>query len=115
LWTTALELLGAGAALVLAGAAAGEVAGGVGHVSLGSAVAFAYLVLPGSVLAYSGFVWLLEHEPVSTVATYAYVNPVVALGLGWALLGEGLSATMAAGSVSSSPRSRSSCAARAAD
>ena len=50
-------------------------------------------------LGYSAFVWLLEHVPVSTVATYAYVNPVVALVSGWALLGEGLTATMAAGSV----------------
>jgi drug/metabolite transporter (DMT)-like permease len=99
LWTTALQLLAAGAVLVLAGAATGELAHGVGSVSAASAVGFAYLVLPGSILAYSAFVWLLEHEPVSTVATYAYVNPVVALALGWALLGEGLTATMAAGSV----------------
>jgi drug/metabolite transporter (DMT)-like permease len=99
LWTTALQLLAAGAVLVAAGAATGELAGGIGHVSAASAAGFAYLVLPGSILAYSAFVWLLEHEPISTVATYAYVNPVVALALGWALLGAGLSATMAAGSV----------------
>ncbi|HEX2103006.1 MAG TPA: EamA family transporter [Solirubrobacteraceae bacterium] len=99
LWTTALQLLAAGAVLVLAGAATGEVAAGAGRVSTESAVAFGYLVLPGSILAYSAFVWLLEHEPVSTVATYAYVNPVVALVLGWLVLGEGLTATMAAGSV----------------
>jgi drug/metabolite transporter (DMT)-like permease len=88
----------AGTVLVL-GAATGELADGIGRVSAASAVGFAYLVLPGSILAYRAFVWLLEHEPVSTVATYAYVNPVVALTLGWALLGEGLSAAMAAGSV----------------
>jgi len=45
----------------------------------------------------TAFVGCSSTEPVSTVATYAYVNPVVALGLGWALLGESLSATMAAG------------------
>jgi drug/metabolite transporter (DMT)-like permease len=99
LWTTALQLLAAGGVLVVAGAATGETVGGTGAISAESALAFAYLVLPGSILAYSAFVWLLEHEPVSTVATYAYVNPVVALTLGWALLGEGLSAAMAAGSV----------------
>jgi drug/metabolite transporter (DMT)-like permease len=99
LWTTALQLLAAGAVLMAVGAATGESVTGAGAISAESALAFAYLVLPGSILAYSAFVWLLEHEPVSTVATYAYVNPVVALGLGWALLGEGLSATMAAGSV----------------
>jgi drug/metabolite transporter (DMT)-like permease len=99
LWTTALQLLAAGGVLVVAGAATGETVAGAGAISAESALAFAYLVLPGSILAYSAFVWLLEHEPVSTVATYAYVNPVVALTLGWALLGEGLSAAMAAGSV----------------
>jgi drug/metabolite transporter (DMT)-like permease len=99
LWTTALQLLAAGVALIVAGAAAGEVAQRVGRISAESALAFAYLVVPGSILAYSAFVWLLEHVPVSTVATYAYVNPVVALVSGWALLGEGLTATMAAGSV----------------
>jgi drug/metabolite transporter (DMT)-like permease len=99
LWTTALQLLAAGVALLAAGAAVGEVARGVGHISVKSWLAFSYLVVPGSILAYSAFVWLLEHVPVSTVATYAYVNPVVALISGWALLGEGLTATMAAGSV----------------
>jgi drug/metabolite transporter (DMT)-like permease len=53
LWTTAIQLLAAGVVLLAAGAAAGELAGGAGHVSLGSAVAFAYHVLPGSILAYS--------------------------------------------------------------
>jgi drug/metabolite transporter (DMT)-like permease len=48
-------------------------------------------------LAYVAFVWLLDHARIATVSTYAYVNPVVAVVAGWALLGEGVSATMAVG------------------
>jgi drug/metabolite transporter (DMT)-like permease len=69
----------------------------VGEASGESLAAFAYLTLIGSLAAYSAFVWLLANAPVSTVSTYAYVNPVVALVLGWAILGEDLSALMALG------------------
>ena len=62
-----------------------------------SLLAFAYLVGPGSLVAYAAFVWLLANVPISTVSTYAYVNPVVAVLLGWALLGEEITAAMAAG------------------
>jgi drug/metabolite transporter (DMT)-like permease len=62
-----------------------------------SLLAFAYLVGPGSLLAYSVFVWLLEHESISTVSTYTYVNPVVAIVLGWALLSGAVTPAVAAG------------------
>ena len=67
---------------------------------------FAYLVLFGSLLAFSAYVWLLRNARTSLVATYAYVNPVVAVALGWAVLGEayGLRTLVAGGS--SSARSR---------
>ena len=52
--------------------------------------AIAYLVVFGSWVGYSSYIWLLRHVPTSKVATYAYVNPVVALLLGWAFLGESL-------------------------
>jgi drug/metabolite transporter (DMT)-like permease len=60
-------------------------------------VAFSYLAAIGSLVAYSAFVWLLENAKVSTVATYAYVNPVVAVILGVVVLGERVSVTMALG------------------
>jgi drug/metabolite transporter (DMT)-like permease len=62
-----------------------------------SLVAFAYLVVFGSWLAFTAYAWLLQNAPVSRVATYAYVNPVVAIALGWALLDEAVTATTFAG------------------
>lgn len=63
--------------------------------------ALTYLVLVGSLLGFSTYMWLLRVVPPARAATYAYVNPVVALFLGWALAGEALSAfTLAAVSVS---------------
>jgi len=50
--------------------------------------AMAYLVLFGSVLAFSAYVWLVANAPISLVATYAYVNPVIAVFLGWLILDE---------------------------
>ena len=50
--------------------------------------AMLYLVVFGSWVGYSAYVWLLRHVPTSKVATYAYVNPVVAVFLGWIVLGE---------------------------
>jgi drug/metabolite transporter (DMT)-like permease len=50
--------------------------------SSGSALAWVYLVLVGSVVGYTAYTWLLAHAPLSTVSTYAYVNPVVAILLG---------------------------------
>ena len=55
-----------------------------------SIVAFVYMVTAGSLLAFTAYVWLLHNAPISTVATYAFVNPVVAVLLGWAILSERL-------------------------
>jgi drug/metabolite transporter (DMT)-like permease len=98
--STTVQLGAAGAALVLAGAALGE----LGELrpaafSADSVLAFAYLVVPGSLIAYTAFVWLLANAPIGTVATYAYVNPVVAVGIGALLLGETVTAAMATGGV----------------
>jgi drug/metabolite transporter (DMT)-like permease len=62
-------------------------------------VAFSYLVVAGSVVAFPVYVWLLEHSTPAKVSTYAYVNPVVAVFLGWLVLGEpmNLRILMAAG------------------
>jgi drug/metabolite transporter (DMT)-like permease len=53
-------------------------------------LAFSYLVVVGSIIAFPVYVWLLEHSTPSKVSTYAYVNPVVAVFLGWAVIGEPL-------------------------
>ena len=61
-------------------------------------LAFAYLVVFGSLVAFSAYAWLLKNVRISTVATYAFVNPVVAVALGAAFLGEPITpTTLAAG------------------
>jgi drug/metabolite transporter (DMT)-like permease len=69
----------------------------VGHVELSSVIALAYLVLFGSVVAFTAYSWLLGVAPVSKVATYAYVNPVVAVVLGALFVNEKVTATCVAG------------------
>ena len=63
----------------------------------GSLLAFAYLVVFGSIVGYTAYVWLLHHVPLGTVSTYAYVNPVVAIALGVLFLDESLTARIALG------------------
>lgn len=65
----------------------------LGAITARSWIAFAYLILVGSVIGFSAYVWALKHAPISKVATYAYVNPVVALFLGWAILSEDVTAS----------------------
>ena len=59
----------------------------------------AYLVVCGSWIGYSAYIWLLEHVPTPKVATYAYVNPIVAVFLGWLLLKEKVDPYMLVGTV----------------
>ena len=49
-----------------------------------------YLITFGSLLAFTSYAWLLQNAPISKVSTYAYVNPVVAIALGWLILGESI-------------------------
>ena len=53
-----------------------------------SLLALAYLIVFGSWVAFTAYAWLLQNAPISKVATYAYVNPVVAIVLGWLILDE---------------------------
>jgi drug/metabolite transporter (DMT)-like permease len=90
-------LLGGGVCL-LTGALVGELGDfQPAEFSSRSLVAFAYLVVFGSWLAFTAYAWLLQNAPVSRVATYAYVNPVVAIALGWAILDEAVTPTTFAG------------------
>ena len=86
---TAMEMLAGGAVLFLAGLVAGE-AGRIdpARFSVTSVLALGYLVVFGSLVGFTAYTWLLKHAPVSTVATYAYVNPIVAVALGAFLLHE---------------------------
>jgi drug/metabolite transporter (DMT)-like permease len=87
--STGWQMLFGGAVLLVAGLAAGEAGRvDVGSFSAKSAWALAFLIVIGSILAYSAYTWLLQNAPISQVATYAYVNPVVAVVLGAAILDE---------------------------
>lgn len=96
--TAVYEMLGGGAILVVTGALAGEFSDfSLGAVPASGWWAFLYLTFVGSVIAYSAFVWLLEHAPVSLTTTYAYVNPVVAVMLGALILSEPITAAVVVG------------------
>jgi len=85
----AATTIGGGAVALTVGFLVGEGADlDLGALSARSLVGFVYLVLIGSVVGFSAYVWLLKNAPISKVATYAYVNPVVALFLGWLILSE---------------------------
>ena len=64
------------------------------HVSTTSIVALVYLIVFGSLVGFSAYVWLLRAAPLSLVSTYAYVNPVVAVILGTIFLGEAITARL---------------------
>ena len=64
-----------------------------------SIVGFFYLVTFGSVIGYTAYVWLLDNAPIGKVATYAYVNPVVAIALGAIVLHESLTWSIGIGAV----------------
>jgi len=87
--TTIVEMAVGGTAMVLLGSVGGEWRRlDLAASTPASWIAYLYLILIGSVIAYSAYVWLLANAPVSLVTTYAYVNPAVAVFLGWALAGE---------------------------
>jgi drug/metabolite transporter (DMT)-like permease len=87
--STALQMLAGGALLAVIAVAVGEPAGAdPANFSTASLLAMAYLVVFGSLVAFSAYTWLLQHTSVSVVSTYAYVNPVVAVFLGAVVLSE---------------------------
>lgn len=86
---SSLQMLGGGGTLLFAAFVHGDFARfDAGAITRNSWAAFAYLVAVGSLVGFSTFVWLMKHSTPARVATYAYVNPVVAVFLGWLLLGE---------------------------
>lgn len=86
---TAYEMLIGGVLLAATGAAFGEHWGAVvDKMTVGALLALIYLALIGSIVAFTAYLWLLDHAPLSQVSTYAYANPVVAVALGALMLGE---------------------------
>ena len=83
-----VQMLVAGAALTLVGTLAGE--WGAFRLSARSTAALAYLVVFGSIVAYGSFIYAMQKLPLSIVSTHSYINPVIAVLLGWAVLGEPL-------------------------
>src|SRR3954447_17043234 len=84
-----LTMIAGGVLLFLAAGIAGEFAGfRPGRISLRSGLSLGYLILFGSVIAYSAYMWLLEHRSPTLVATHTFVNPAVAVMLGWLLASE---------------------------
>jgi drug/metabolite transporter (DMT)-like permease len=94
LLAAAMQMLTASAFLAVAGLAMGE-AGRIRAESFATdqLLAFAYLIVFGSLIAYSAYAWLLKNVRISTVSTYAFVNPVVAVALGAAFLDEAITLT----------------------
>jgi drug/metabolite transporter (DMT)-like permease len=94
---TAYELMAGGVSLTLAGFIKGEEISDFMDGSSWSWLWFVYLVIFGSIIAYSAYLWLVQNAPVSLTATYAYVNPVIAVALGAIFLDEVITASYAFG------------------
>ncbi len=99
LLSTGMQMLAGAAALFIVSAATGELRGfSFGDVSMRSWWGLIYLITFGSLVGFVAYGWLLHNAPISLVSTYAYVNPIVAVFLGWLLAGEMLNGRIAVAS-----------------
>ena len=94
---TAYEMLAGGASLTLAGFIKGESISDFLDATSWSWLWFVYLIIFGSIAAYSAYLWLVANAPVSLTATYAYVNPIIAVALGAIFLDELITGAYAIG------------------
>jgi drug/metabolite transporter (DMT)-like permease len=98
--STGAQMLAGGTLLAIAAVASGELSELNSDSFTDEAVAaLIYLILFGSLVAFTAYVWLLRNAPISLVATYAFVNPVVAIFLGWLILSEEITPTTVIGAV----------------
>ncbi|RJP61509.1 MAG: multidrug DMT transporter permease [Ignavibacteriales bacterium] len=97
LMSASVQMIVAGILQTLLGIIIGE-AGKV-HITQSNLFAFLYLITFGSLVGYTSYIYAVSHLPVSLVSTYAYINPVIALFLGWLILGEALSLTIVLASI----------------
>jgi drug/metabolite transporter (DMT)-like permease len=96
--STGWQMIAGGGAMLAGALLSGEANDlHLAHTAPKALLAFAYLVVCGSLVAFTAYAWLLQNVPISKVATYAYVNPLVAVFFGWVLLDEQLSAGTLAG------------------
>jgi drug/metabolite transporter (DMT)-like permease len=94
------QMLAGGLLLVVAAATFGEFRGfHPGSVSRGAWLALLYLIVAGSIIGYTAYTWLIHHESPTKVGTYAYVNPVVAVVIGYFFGREALGLRMILGTV----------------
>jgi drug/metabolite transporter (DMT)-like permease len=92
-----VQLIAGGALLLVAGTFRGELAGfSLAAVTLRSWIAYGYLIVFGGIGGMTAFLWLMRVTTPARASTYAYVNPIVAVVLGWAYAGEPLSGRTAA-------------------
>jgi drug/metabolite transporter (DMT)-like permease len=92
------QMLVGGILLMVAAAMFGEFRGfRPREVSAGAWLALVYLIVAGSIIAFTAYIWLIHHESPTKVGTYAYVNPVIAVLIGYFLGGEALGARTVAG------------------
>jgi drug/metabolite transporter (DMT)-like permease len=86
---TSMEMITGGALLMIIAVSAGQLDGfSLSRVGWPAALAWIYLVVFGSLVGFTAYIWLLGHTSIAKAGTYAYVNPVVAVLLGWAILNE---------------------------
>jgi drug/metabolite transporter (DMT)-like permease len=93
-----MQMIAGSASLLIVGAVRGELATfQPSSVSLNSLLGVGYLMVFGSLIGYTAYAWLLKNSRPSMVATYAYVNPVIAVLLGWLIAGESMTGQMLMG------------------
>ncbi|GHV52061.1 membrane protein [Synergistales bacterium] len=84
-----LQMLSGGLIFALLSGALGDFSR-IGNISAESWLALLYLIVFGSIISYSAYVFLLRNQPTSKVSTHSFVNPIVAVALGWAIAGESI-------------------------
>lgn len=98
LLTAGMQMLSGGAVLLLVSLISGEWSKfSIAQVSTNSWFGLIYLIIFGSLIGFTAYSWLLKNAPPAMVATYAYVNPVIAVLLGWLIAGESFTGQMLVG------------------
>jgi drug/metabolite transporter (DMT)-like permease len=95
-----MELITGGATLLVLSFASGEPSRlDLTKITTSSLAGWAYLTIAGTVVSFAAYVWLLKQVSATLVATYTFVNPIIAVILGWLVLGERPSGWMIAGAI----------------